>query len=128
MSEATATRSRRANSAANAENGEQPAKEVVSISVSMPPAMREALEAESKRRNQGLTQFARGVLAGTVNFDVSVFERRTRSRVKYASEEEQKLAKQARAKERSKLMSNLMKKYQAGEIDLDEEDSSESES
>jgi hypothetical protein len=88
------------------------------VGISMPPEMKEQLDRFALDQKLSLAIIVRRKVAELVNFDVSTFEKRRRSRAKYATQEEAKAATAAKAKERNELVKALMEKYKKGEITI----------
>lgn len=97
-------------------------KDSVTIALQVPPELKTRLEQASEADKVTVARFIRALVADELQFDLTAFERRTRSRGKYTSDEEREKARKASADKRNDVIKALMKKYKAGEINISDEE------
>lgn len=95
---------------------EAEAKERDTIALVVPSELKDLIEAKAKAENTTVAGLVRGQLAELYDYTISG-DFGTRS--KYGSDEERKAAQKQKNAKRNELMKMLMKKFRAGEIDLD---------
>jgi hypothetical protein len=95
---------------------EQDAKERDTIALVVPSELKDLIEAKAKDENTTVAGLVRSQLATLFNYTIPA-DFGTRS--KYGSDEERKNAQKQKNAKRNEIMKMLMKKFRAGEIDLD---------
>lgn len=89
----------------------------VSVMVTMPKELKLILLEKAQEKDFTLARYLREWIAGEVNFELPAT---TRTRApKYATEDERKAAQKKKSAERNALISQLLKAYKAGDIDLE---------
>lgn len=95
---------------------EQEAKERDTIALVVPSELKDLIEARAKDENTTVAGLVRSQLATLFNYTIPAD---FGTRQKYGTDEERKSAQKQKAAKRNELMKMLMKKFRAGEIDLD---------
>ena len=100
-------------------SGEKQDKDTATVAVQIPANFKVILDEAAKSEKLTTAKYIRSHLARELNFDMSAFEQRTRTRAsKYSTDEERNAAKKANAARRADTIKALMAKYKKGEISL----------
>lgn len=92
------------------------AKERDTIALVVPSELKDLVEEKAKAQSTTVAGYVRDLLARDFNYTIPLD---FGTRQKYGSDEERKAAQKAKSAKRNEIMKMLMKKFRAGEIDLD---------
>lgn len=102
---------------------EKEEKDVGTIAVQVPTEFKTQLENAAKTEGVTVARFIRRNMAELLNFNITPFEQRVRTRSsKFSSDEERERAKKENAEKRANTIKALMAKYKSGEITLSDEE------